>query len=95
MDPRTGKYDAEKIKVLALPGLEFRPLGRPARSQSLYRLRYPGSALYWCSVFFGLSVCDCLFLPARVPCIWENSCFLLMVTVKAKNSLTKLEVNWG
>jgi hypothetical protein len=28
---------------LTLPGLELRPLGRPARSQSLYRLRYPGS----------------------------------------------------
>jgi hypothetical protein len=30
---------AEK-KVLALPGLELRPLGRPTRSQQLYRLRY-------------------------------------------------------
>jgi hypothetical protein len=28
---------------LTLPGLKLRPLGRPARSQSLYRLRYPGS----------------------------------------------------
>jgi hypothetical protein len=26
-----------------LPGLELRPLGRPARSQSLYRLHYIGS----------------------------------------------------
>jgi hypothetical protein len=26
---------------LTLPGLELRPLGRPAGSQSLYRLRYP------------------------------------------------------
>jgi hypothetical protein len=30
---------------LTLPGLELRPLGRPARSQSLYRLRHPGSLL--------------------------------------------------
>jgi hypothetical protein len=30
---------------LTLPGLELRPLGSPARSQSLYRLRYPGSRL--------------------------------------------------
>jgi hypothetical protein len=29
--------------VLALPGVELQPLGRPSRSQSLYRLRYPGS----------------------------------------------------
>jgi hypothetical protein len=31
-------------KFLTLQGLELRPLGRPARSQSLYRLRYPGSS---------------------------------------------------
>jgi hypothetical protein len=40
VDPRSG-LDDEKRKFLALPGLE---LGRPARSQSLYRLRYPGSS---------------------------------------------------
>jgi hypothetical protein len=28
---------------LTLPGIEPRPLSRPARSQSLYRLCYPGS----------------------------------------------------
>jgi hypothetical protein len=28
---------------LTVPGLELRPLGRPASSQSLYRLSYPGS----------------------------------------------------
>jgi hypothetical protein len=32
----------EKRNFLPLPELELRPLGRPARSQSLYRLRYPG-----------------------------------------------------
>jgi hypothetical protein len=29
-----------------LPGLELQPLGRPARSQSLYRLSYSGSYIY-------------------------------------------------
>jgi hypothetical protein len=43
--PRTGLDDVEKNKFLTLPGLELRPLRRPARSQSLYRLRYPGSCL--------------------------------------------------
>jgi hypothetical protein len=43
VEPRTGLNDMEKRKFLTLPGLEFRPLGRPANSQSLYRLRYPGS----------------------------------------------------
>jgi hypothetical protein len=33
--PRTVLDDVEKRKFLPLPGLEFRPLGRPARSQSL------------------------------------------------------------
>jgi hypothetical protein len=43
--PRTGLDNMEKRKVLSLQGLKLRPLGRPARSQSLYRLRYPGSYL--------------------------------------------------
>jgi hypothetical protein len=42
VDPRAGLDEMEKRKFLALPGLELRPLGRPARSQSPYRLRYPG-----------------------------------------------------
>jgi hypothetical protein len=42
VDPRAGLGDAEKRKFLILPGLELRPLGRPARNQSPYRLRYPG-----------------------------------------------------
>jgi hypothetical protein len=31
----------EKRKFLTLPGLELQPLGRRARSQSLYRMSYP------------------------------------------------------
>jgi hypothetical protein len=45
MDPRAGLREVEKRKSLTLPGLELRPLGRPARSQSLYRLSYPGYAI--------------------------------------------------
>jgi hypothetical protein len=41
--PRAGLDDIEKRKFLTLPGLELRPLGRHARGQSLYRLRYPCS----------------------------------------------------
>jgi hypothetical protein len=40
----------EKLKFLTLPGLELRPLGRPARSQSLYRQSY-------CSPFSKLANC--------------------------------------
>jgi hypothetical protein len=41
--PRGGLDDVEKRKFFILPGLEVRPLCRPAPSQSQYRLRYPGS----------------------------------------------------
>jgi hypothetical protein len=37
VDPRVGLDDVETLKFLPPPGLEVRPLGRPARSQSLYR----------------------------------------------------------
>jgi hypothetical protein len=38
------EYDeVERRKILPPPELELRPLGRPARIQSLYRLRYPSS----------------------------------------------------
>jgi hypothetical protein len=33
--------EVEKRKFLMLPGIKLRLLGRPARSQSLYRLRSP------------------------------------------------------
>jgi hypothetical protein len=36
VDPRADLDDMEKRKLLTLPGLELRPLGCPARSQSLY-----------------------------------------------------------
>jgi hypothetical protein len=37
--PRAGLGDVEKRKFMTLPGLELRPLGRPARSQSVSRVR--------------------------------------------------------
>jgi hypothetical protein len=42
-DPRAGLDEVNKRKFFFLPGLELLPLSRPARSQSVYRLRYPGS----------------------------------------------------
>jgi hypothetical protein len=41
VEPRAGQNDMKMWKFLTPPGLELRPLGRPASSQSLYRLRYP------------------------------------------------------
>jgi hypothetical protein len=43
--PRAGLDDMEKRIFLTLLGLELGPLGRPVRSQCLYRLRYLGSYL--------------------------------------------------
>jgi hypothetical protein len=40
--PRAGLDDMEKWKFLPPTGLELRPFGRAARSQSLYSLRYAG-----------------------------------------------------
>jgi hypothetical protein len=44
---RAGLVDIEKRKSLTLPGL-VRPLGHPARSQSVYRLSSPGSLAVAC-----------------------------------------------
>jgi hypothetical protein len=43
VDHRAGLDDVKNREFLILPGLELRPLGLPARTQSLYRLSYPGS----------------------------------------------------
>jgi hypothetical protein len=42
VDLRAGLDNVEKRKFFTIPGLELRTLGRLSRSQSLYRLRYPG-----------------------------------------------------
>jgi hypothetical protein len=55
VSPRTGLDDVEVRTFLTLPGLELRPVGRPAQSQSLYRLHYPGSIFFvniWYILFF-------------------------------------------
>jgi hypothetical protein len=51
VNPRAGLDDMDKIKFLTLEGLELRSLGRPARSQSLYRLRYPASPILTVNMF--------------------------------------------
>jgi hypothetical protein len=58
VDPRAGLDASEKRKFLTLPGLELRPLSRPARSESLYRLRYPGSLESVSTFEYALSM-DC------------------------------------
>jgi hypothetical protein len=55
VNPRAGLDDVEERKFLTLPGLELRPLGRPARRQSLYRLSYRGSYLF-CELWYYFDV---------------------------------------
>jgi hypothetical protein len=43
VDPKAGLDNMEKLKLLTLQRPELRPLGRPDRSESLYRLCYPGT----------------------------------------------------
>jgi hypothetical protein len=50
---RSGHGVEEKNSHLP-QGIELRSSDRPARSQSLYRLSYPGSLLYPCTVLFNL-----------------------------------------
>jgi hypothetical protein len=45
MDPKNVLDKVEKRKFLILKGLELGLLGRQARSDSVYRLSYPGSRL--------------------------------------------------
>jgi hypothetical protein len=47
VDRRVVLDNMEKRKLLTLSGLELRPLSRASRSQSLYRLRYPGSKNFY------------------------------------------------
>jgi hypothetical protein len=56
MDPRAGLDDVEKRKFLTLPGLEPRLLGRLARNQLLYRLRYFFLIFLICVVGGGIKV---------------------------------------
>jgi hypothetical protein len=60
VDPRAGLDDVEKRIYLPLPGFDLRPLGLAVCSQSLYRLRSPGTL-----TFLSLSL-SCLWLCS--PC---------------------------
>jgi hypothetical protein len=73
--PRAGLDGVEKIKFVTIPGPELRPLGRPARSQSLYRLRYLGSLLLLLLfVFVAFPLC-CLIADVCIcaDCNWTSA----------------------
>jgi hypothetical protein len=65
VDPRAGLDDVEKRKFFTLPGLELRPLGRPACSQSLYRLRYIITACL--NVFVSVNIITQAKIALKIP----------------------------
>jgi hypothetical protein len=73
VDPRATLDDVEKRKFLTLPGLELRPLGRPARSQSfplfvswfICMLLNDAIKVEWPSHTFLFNV-----LPSVIGCMW-------------------------
>jgi hypothetical protein len=56
VNPRAGLDAVKKRKFFTLPGLELRPLARPARRQSLYRLCYPQNVKYICCTFIDVFI---------------------------------------
>jgi hypothetical protein len=60
-----GLDDVERRKLLILPGLEIRPLGRLARNQSLYRVRYPGPSIL-------LPYCGCDVVASQFVMVWVS-----------------------
>jgi hypothetical protein len=86
VDPRAGLDDVEKKNVLTLPGLELRSFCRPARSQSLYRLRYPGSQCYLGVIF------KCYALLYRV---YQNSTAKVQDCTHTERGKKKVYDNMG
>jgi hypothetical protein len=62
VDPSAGLDDVKR-RFLTLLGLELRTLGRPVLSQSLYRLRNPGSLVRLSPL--GTSATNWLIVPPR------------------------------
>jgi hypothetical protein len=75
VDPRAGLDDAGKRKFVTPPGLKHRLLGCPARSQSLYRMRYPGSTPRRCNakLSWALSVSACAKLRSHLPLGFQHA----------------------
>jgi hypothetical protein len=85
--PRAGLDYVEKRKFLTLPGLELRPLSRPARSQSLYRLRYPGS----CKPI-GHEVYSRAITTIRATLCWHTFIRIAIIPAIFLNSVTSMQI---
>jgi hypothetical protein len=69
-----GLDDVENRIFLPPPGLELRPIGRPARSQSLYRLSYPDFVKY--------QVGDLILLSKLIGDLCLSPRFIIAIKIK-------------
>jgi hypothetical protein len=85
--PRPGLDDMVKRKILTLPVLELRPVGHPAPSQSLYRLRYPTAPVQCRTVVtcspVGRSRHSDVYKRRNAPCVWVCSGYVLGLLANA------------
>jgi hypothetical protein len=58
MDHRAGLDEMEKWRFLTLLGRELQPVGRSARSQSLYRPSYPASYQVQYELHLSMDICN-------------------------------------
>jgi hypothetical protein len=82
VDPRAGPNGVEKRKFLAQLGLELQALGRPSRSQSLYRLRYPRSQVLLWLTKLSIYVPEILNFQYILRKCTQN-CLLVLVSLKS------------
>jgi hypothetical protein len=75
VDPRVGLDDLEKRKFLTVPGLELRHVSHPGRSQSPYRVRYPGSLKRVLLNFTEFLLCDYVVIQYCVIHSKVSHCF--------------------
>jgi hypothetical protein len=81
--PRASLDNVEKRKFLTLPGLELGPLDCPARSQSLYRLRYSSSIMFGTEYKLRTSsLCNILLLPHISSPLRSNTAFSTVLSHK-------------
>jgi hypothetical protein len=70
-----------KRKFLTLPGLEIRPFGHSARSQSLYQLRYPSFVNISCALYFEIyPIIKVTQLVSTTTKLWTNHTYTVFRT---------------
>jgi hypothetical protein len=80
------------VRVLAPPRIELRPLGRPARSQSLYRLSYAGSVTRTSDHVYSNRVCQNVAYAVKRHCSTHAEA---PGSVGARGTMLQAGRSWG